>query len=292
MFEVCIFSSRESLGVLKRTIENAHSCSSSSGEDFVIHVIVNGNRELFESVQGLFNFTNVSFYFLNVSDKGVAWNFHIQNLATGTCHCIYLDGYVLINSHTITTMIKHVNANGFLGTTGVPPSLFKPLFNGRNKSQYWFHGNCCLISKFAILQFKERKITIPKNMYRVDGFVGAVLSFGLNQLENEWRPDKFCPVTFDASWTVQRNFFNPIKELKTRYRRKMNQIKGEFENCSITFSILKLRVSFEDLPNDIYEIIKILEVSDPVMFDSLKKRSIFHRKFADFLSVQSRNKCG
>lgn len=283
--DLCIFSSRESISVLHKTISNALYNLQDTHYDFLINVLINGNPTLYNSIRNLFRDSRVNFHYLEIADKASAWNYHIHNLASEQRHSIYIDGYVLINSASVVAMLNNVVENCLLGTTGVPSSIFSMTRLQPEKAKFGFHGNCCVISRSAIEKFQNRNIRIPIYMYRVDGFVGAVLSFGFNQFENDWLPECFCPVTLNATWKVQRNYLNIFKEIKVRVNRKKNQAKGEFENAAITFALLKLNCSFEKLPSDIYSLIRMFRNDCPEEYEKIKNKSDLHKKCSD--SIES-----
>lgn len=280
MLTIAIFFCREDFATLTKIVNHTIDSLKNAGISFEIDAIINGNEQLSAELSKFkHKFSLVNFYSIQTADKGNAWNEHIHNVWRGTGHVLYIDGYVLIDAISVQKMLCTAEKEDVLGTSGMPSTgLGSALLRRTMKATGGFHGNCCMLTDRALAIIKRKGIRLPRRMYRVDGLMGAFLSFGLNPTEVAWSPERFIPITIDASWSLHKTLSTRLAIFKLWWHRKFRQAKGDFENKAITFYLRDLHCNLEKLPEDIFSMIEHWMKIKNEEYLLLARKSFFHRE--------------
>ena len=277
-----VFASRESFIAITNTL----SCAIKAvPEGSRIDVLINGNKDLADqtyhwATRSIPHKTrHLQIWNIPVGDKGNAWNQHIHAIWQRDMDAIYIDGYVRVTKAAISAISKTLAINApSLGTSGLPtigPSAGKLRY--KMQTEGGFHGNLCSIKSVALEQMRNRNIRIPLGIYRVDGLMGAFLSFGLNNTLHTWDPFRFVPLTTDASWVCDEKKWYHFRNIIAWKNRRDRQARGDIENAAIKYHLTELKCLPEALPENISKLVSTWSNSRPSEALTLINRSSRHR---------------
>ncbi len=282
-----IFCSRESVAVLSITLLAALRAAP---DNSVIDILVNGNKELasqmFVLSKGMANRkSSVRVWYIPFADKGNAWNQHVHEIWQGCLDAIYIDGYVRVAENSIRSLSRSLAASAqYLGASGVPSVGWSAkTLRKQMDMKGGFHGNLCAITSEALERIKDRGIRIPIGMYRVDGLMGAFLSFGLNPNSHAWNPLKFIAVVPDATWQCDRKKWYRLQDILAWGNRRYRQARGDIENSAIKYHLTFLKCQLEELPSNVTSLVAAWAGSCPSEAQALITRSPRHRKAMVFI---------
>lgn len=205
---VAIFSSRESVSVLKSCIDA--TLKASCGAEITIDILINGNRKLADDIsQCQINESDavLRVWFISLGDKAHAWNEYVRHIWQESDVAYFIDGYVLLNSDTLLLINQSLNVDCFaLGASGVPSwGQSAQYLRKKMLAEGGIHGNCFAIRGSILQRMKENNFHLPIGIYRTDPLIGAVLSFNLDPVQNSWDPRRIH-VHPNATWRI-----NPAK---------------------------------------------------------------------------------
>jgi len=251
-----IFASREEVHELQRTILFAFK---STPECSVIDVVINGNPLLAEGIYFFVSKTIQSrtkktrIWNISVADKANAWNQHVHTIWPDGYDSIYVDGYVRVSKNAIVSLCSTCFDNvECLGTSAVPVvGRSSNILQRKMREEGGFHGNFCMIKAGAISEMRNRGITIPVGVYRVDSIMGAFLSFGLDNINKKWEPKRYIPVSLEASWDCDEKKWYRLKDIIAWRNRRFRQARGDIENAAFKYFMTKIKIKPEGLPKDI-----------------------------------------
>ena len=260
---VCIFASRETLSTLTQTI--AAATLAASGSATTLDVLVNGNPQLAQDLRDSLMASAhrpvkppvpIRIWTIELGDKANAWNQYIQNIWCDEDLVFFMDGYVRLNPDALTLLGNAVTTRAnVLAGTGVPTvgreaqALKKTMLKDGG-----FHGNFCCIKRAALAQIKQRAITLPLGLYRVDALMGAFLSFGLNSEKNDWNPKQIW-VEVAASWQTDPKHWWRWSDLRAQLKRVLRQSRGLLENQAVKNHLETRRQPMESLPKTMAELV-------------------------------------
>lgn len=257
---IAILSSRESLDVLVSTVQSAVKAVPMNS---IVDVVINGNNEnakyIVQALNVLDGYESIKIFiwFISKADKENAWNTHIHQIwRSNDQFAIYIDGYVKVDSVSIDAICNAMSKQGALGGTGLP-SIGRSAKAQRDEmvKNGGFHGNFCGLTQRAMEIIRANGIRIPIGMYRVDSVMGAYLSFGLDNINNEWRPKEYIKIASDATWQVEKKHWYKIKDIVAAIKRKKRQAKGGIENLAIKYYLVNMGIPIQDIPVSIEQII-------------------------------------
>lgn len=283
-----IFSSRESIATLSSSLLSATQAAPAGTR---IDILVNGNKELADQIYHWQKHNieedefKIKVWYIPFADKGNAWNQHIHHIWQGDLDAVYIDGYVQVRNNSITPLSQTLKQNTYsLGTCGMPTvGLSAKKLQDEMKIKGGFHGNLCAIKSEALQKIKDRNINIPLGIYRVDGLMGAFLSFGLDNTLHPWNPHYFVPLTTDATWVCDEKKWYRPKDLLAWKKRRDRQARGDIENAAIKYHLTKLKCSFEALPKDVASLVAVWTETCPEEARSMTNQSSRHRKAMFFI---------
>lgn len=250
---IVIFASRENISVLCRTIEAAKIAAQDKAH---IDILVNGNTALATDVASWLTalpterfqpLTRV--WSIDQAGKANAWNKYLKNIWTNETVAFFIDGYVRLNPDAIQLLGYAVEANpNVLGGTGVPSSgRSAKLLREKLIKEGGFHGNFCCMKGEVIHQIRERGISLPYGLYRVDSLMGALLSFGLHPEFGDWNHRRIL-VHPEASWKTDEKHWWSMSDLLAHIKRTMRQSRGFLENQAVIDHFVVRRQTAEVLP--------------------------------------------
>jgi hypothetical protein len=220
-------------------------------------VLVNGNPGLANALAERMTLAPVApgFHVVNIwsiaqGDKANAWNQYIHAIWSGQPLAFFIDGYVRLNPDSVALLGDAIAANpGLLGGTGLPSTGPSAKAIRASMAQHGgFHGNFCCITGSVIGQLRQRHITLPLGLYRVDSLMGALLSFGLRPENNDWDRHRIL-VHPTATWqTDPKHWWRPA-DLKAKLKRVFRQSRGMLENEAVKHHFLIKKLSPEQLPH-------------------------------------------
>lgn len=278
---VAIFSSRESPDVLARTILAVYAASD---ESVCVDVLVNGNGELASQIASLvealpdYENRRTRIWSIGMGDKANAWNQYFHSIWSDEELVFFIDGYVSLLTDSLQLLGEAVLSDGVaLGGSGVPST-------GRSAKQHakemlaqgGFHGNLCCIRGSAIASLKDRNFRIPIGLYRVDGLVGSVLSFGLDP-NNNWDRNRIY-VHPRATWiTPPKQWWRP-RDWIDSHKRRLRQARGLLENAAIKDHLAVRKLPPETLPESAFQLINEWMKRRPEDLDRLLKKHPLARR--------------
>jgi hypothetical protein len=146
-----------------------------------------------------------------------------------------------------------------------------------------FHGNFCCVTGGVIAQLRQRGITLPLGLYRVDSLMGALLSFGLHPENNDWNARRIL-VHPTATWQTEPKYWWNPTHLKAKLKRMFRQSRGLLENEAVKNHFLVQKLSPEQLPATAYALVSGWAVRCPTQVNTLcwrnplAKRALNHFK--------------
>lgn len=230
---IVVFASRESLGVLIRTIKAAQIAAQGTAG---IDIVINGNSPLalalsdhLDNPEFVHEAIHVKVWDIAMGDKANAWNQYIHRIWAGESIAFFIDGYVRLNPNSVTLLgeaiAKRADALGGTGVpNGGPPSDALPE-NG-------FHGNFCCIKGSTIKQMRQQNISLPLGLYRVDSLMGALLNLDLDPINNVWVQSRIY-VHPGASWQTDPKHWWRISDIRAQVKRILRQSRGVLENLAV-----------------------------------------------------------
>lgn len=257
---VVIFASRENLFTLSRAIQSA---SASTNCSIKIDVLVNGNDALANDIANWLLTQNkvslhagIRIWKIPQAGKANAWNMYIQHIWTGESLVFFIDGYVRLNSDSVSLLGNAVlSSNIALGGSGVP-SVGRSA--GKLREQMiehgGFHGNFCCVKGSAIACIREKKIRLPFGMYRVDSYFGALLSFNFRPNIESWNKNRIL-VHPEATWNNDVLKWWSISDVSSHLRRMLRQSRGVLENAAVKESFVNQGVVPENIPDTAAELV-------------------------------------
>jgi hypothetical protein len=252
---ICIFGSREDRDTLSRTVL---AVKDGYRESAVLDVLINGNERLLEEMKdelqrgSLRNCEQLRLWSIPYGDKANAYNEYIHKIANPNLDSVFIDGYIRPTPGSIGQLRQtFAEFPESIGTSAVPSMGFAARsLRERALRLGGFNGSLCAIRSSAILEMRRRTIRIPLGIYRKDSFLNSIFSWGLNNLNNEWEPFRWIPVTRTATWERDRRNYFRAKDLLDLEQRWFRQIRGRFESAAIKYYMAILRTLPEDVPKD------------------------------------------
>lgn len=263
---LAVFVSRESVETCRKTFESAcRAIPEGGGIDF----LVNGNPALARSIGKLVQLSNililprVRVWSLPLGDKANAWNIYFHRIWSGEKLVFFIDGYVRLRFDSLQNLQRSLGANIFaLAASGVP-TIGRSATRLRRQMliQGGFHGNLCCVKGDVIAELCRRNIRIPLGLYRVDSFLGGILSFGLNPRHNLWDSARIV-VDGEASWDVDAKQWWRWTDLKAKLSQVERQLRGKMENEAVKFFFTVLNFQPEQLPMNCRDLIHAWKQAD------------------------------
>lgn len=253
-WSVAIFSSRESIDTLKKSIMAATAAC--RGRRAVIDVLVNGNEVLAKQAAEFIRVAGsessnvgIRVWFINLGDKAYAWNTHIHELEPDADIAFYIDGYVWVKPNAFALLAEGLeNDYTRLAATGVPSQ-------GRSAAQLranmlkngGIHGNLVAIRGSVMRRIREMGFKLPIGIYRGVLLLGSMLNRNLNPGVDKWDTNRVL-VHPDATWKMpETSYFTP-NVLHGHIKRKFRQARGFLENHAARQHIVVNQWPPGDLP--------------------------------------------
>lgn len=236
-----------------------------------VDVLVNGNLELADGLKAQLGKedlaspnASIRIWFIRKGDKAHAWNQYIHRIWSGEELAFFVDGYVRILSDSLQILGEGVLCDDqALGGSGVPSvGRTAAALRAQMLREGGFHGNLCCIRGVVVNQFRQNHFRIPLGLYRTDGLMGAVLSFGLNPGHNEWDSTRIH-VQPRATWQTDEKYWWLLGDLKAKIMRLRRQAKGHLENRAIKAHFAHRRKLPEQLPATASELVRDWQVHYP-----------------------------
>ena len=250
---IVVFAARETVDVLLQSVRAA--CVAGQGRAH-IDVLVNGNPGLANALAARMTlapvapgFPVVNIWSITQGDKANAWNQYIHAIWSGQPLAFFIDGYVRLNPDSVALLGDAIAANpALLGGTGLPSTGASAKAIRASMAQHGgFHGNFCCVTGSVIEQLRQRHIALPLGLYRVDSLMGALLSFGLDPVNNNWDRHRIL-VHPTATWQTDPKYWWRPADLKAKLKRVFRQSRGMLENEAVKHHFLIRKLSPEQLP--------------------------------------------
>ncbi len=278
-YSVAIFLAREPLRVCLKTLSCALNASSGLKGAVSIDLLINGNNALASEVVSAFasgslinavdSRTEVRVWSLAIGDKANAWNAYLHRIWANEQMAFFIDGYVRLRPDALSSLADNTAGSVIsLGGTGVPsvgPSASR--IRKQMIESGGFHGNLCCIKGATIHEMISREIRIPIGMYRVDSFVGSVLSFGMNPSVHAWDSERIA-VDEKASWDTDAKRWWRWSDLMSTRSRLWRQARGRMENAAVRYFFVFKKLMPEALPSNALDLIEAWALDDPSGFRS------------------------
>ena len=254
---IAIFAAREAAADLFATIEAALAAGARS-ERTVIDVLVNGNPELAAAAAGYARSLPMNsaggpllrVWSIALGDKAHAWNEYLHRIWPGSAIAFFIDGYVRLRPDALELLARGMlGSPGALGGSGVP-SMGRDVAATRREmtTEGGFHGNCCCISRVALLELRSRRFHFPLGLYRVDALLGAVLAYRMDPARHKWDFKSTIFVEPQASWTIDPKRWWRLSDFRAALKRRTRQAQGRLENLAIRDHLSLRRRLPEELP--------------------------------------------
>jgi len=274
---LAIFAARESVVDLRASVKAAIAAAHAP---LVIDVLINGNPTLAadfaKSFPGAVDITGeveVRIWFLPFGDKAHAWNDYLHRIWSGEPLAFFMDGYVRPRPDSIGLLGAAVLADAVaLGGSGVPNvGRTSKQLRGDMLAAGGIHGNFCCIKGAVIQQLKDRKIRLPVGLYRADGLVGALLTFGLDRQRHKWEPKRVL-IHPDVTWDNGHKHWWNIDHLQSQFKRAIRQYRGVIENCAIRNHFTQKALTPEELPARVDQLVVAWAANSPAEYRRLYLR--------------------
>lgn len=268
---LAIFLARESLEVCTRTLKAAFQAIPDHG---VIDLLVNGNPPLAASLAKLVDLPSgvqrscrIRVWDISLGDKANAWNTYFHQIWGGESLVFFIDGYVRLHPDSLRNLDSALTARpSSLGGTGVPTVGWSAERLRREMlTSGGFHGNLCCVRGSVIDEIRRRNIRIPLGLYRVDSLMGAILTFGLNPLDNIWEPSRIV-VVGESSWDLDMKSPWRWGDWVDKGKQFERQLRGKMENAAVKFLFTVLKDQPEKLPTDVRTLVEGWKAVDQVGF--------------------------
>ncbi len=234
---VAIFSARESVPVLLRCINAA--LTACSGNDAVIEVLVNGNRDLADATKAALAelkvpaSVTVRLWFITFGDKAHAWNQYLHDIWQQSEVTFFVDGYAEVDARALRLIHDGLSATpDALGASGVPTcgrtaaALRASMLQGGG-----IHGNLYALRGSTMASLRQGGFRLPLGIYRTDPLIGAVLMYRLDPANNKWDVKRVL-VQDGATWHVAPTVWWHREHLVANIKRKIRQAQGTLENLA------------------------------------------------------------
>ncbi|MDO9504989.1 hypothetical protein [Hydrogenophaga sp.] len=240
----------------------------------VVDLLVNGNPPLAASLAKLINLPSdvqrsckIRVWNIPLGDKANAWNTYIHQIWESESLVFFIDGYVRLRPDSLRSMASALASRpSALGGTGVPTIGRSAERLRREMLTYGgFHGNLCCVRGSVIAEMRKRNIRIPLGLYRVDSLMGAILTFGLNPLDNAWEPSRIVVVE-TSSWDLDMKSPWRWDDWVGKGKQLERQFRGEMENAAVKFLFTVLKHQPEGLPADVRALVEGWKAVDQVGF--------------------------
>lgn len=239
---VAIFSSREDLQTLLRTIEatkHAVKCAQAC-----VDVVVNGNRTLADALRVALEAPSapesdttgrtLRVWFVTMGDKAHAWNEYTRRIWPRSQLAFFVDGMARPHAGAFEAIASGVAGNTEAwGATAVPThgmsarSMRKML-----RTEGGIMGNLYAVRGDTLQQLVDSGFGLPRGIYRTDPLLAAALCFSLDPANNTWNP-KRIHVEWAASWDYDALKWWRVGDLLTHFRRVQRQQQGVLETAAI-----------------------------------------------------------
>lgn len=258
---VVIFVSRESLSSFFKTLNT--TCEAIK-ENSTIDVLVNGNPALANEIKNFIhvslnpnNLAHIRLWSLGLGDKANTWNTYFHRIWNGEDLVFFIDGYVRLQPCSLLRLMQSIKTEPrSFGGTGVPTAGRSAIqIRTSMLSNGGFHGNFCCIRGKVISELRKKKINIPLGLYRVDSLVGAILYFGLNPKENEWKTYRIV-VDGSATWDVDTKHWWRWTDVKAKLNQSERQLRGMVENSAVKYFFNIEKELPQNLPVDCHSLIE------------------------------------
>jgi hypothetical protein len=290
---VALIASRESVDVLLGTIE---ALRQAAFEPTLIDVVINGNPALARALSDALAAAEpaaqaplpVRVWSIALGDKSHAWNEYVHRIWPAAQHAVFVDGYVRVAADSLRRLQHMASATPqALGVAAVPscgPSA--PALRQAMLQHGGLHGNLYALPARTMEALRARGVRLPVGLYRGDGVLGAVLSFGMDPACNPWSPKQYIAVAADATWSLAAEADGSISRLKTWIKRRMRQAQGDLENRAVSDLFARQHKPPESLPATVVELVRTWVQSRPADFARLVRFSPLRRMAWRKLSTQ------
>ncbi len=164
------------------------------------------------------------------ADKSNAWNQYMHGLAPEAAVHIFVDGYASVAPDAFAALARaldhdpYARAAAALPTTGRSAAVLRT----RMRSNHYLHGSLHAL-RGSFVQCVKNRLHQPVGLYRGDGLVTSMVMHDGNALENRWDPARIV-LAEGATWMT-----NPptLRDLPRHARRRVNQVRGRWENAAI-----------------------------------------------------------
>ncbi|GGW62626.1 hypothetical protein [Alishewanella tabrizica] len=231
---IVIISSRESSVILSHTIETL--LTACKEYDFSIHLLLNGNeinaRDISESFLIKYP-TNLRIWFFPLGDKANCFNQYCYKIAGDYDFHFFVDGYVTINSDSVTNTIVKAEKHEALAYTGTPATGYSSRkLSEEMLTKGGLHGNFFMLPKYCIQKLKASCFKLPIGIYRTDSVIASAINYRFAPNENNRDPANIC-VLPNVTWQHPiLKWYNP-KDLLTHAKRYLRQSEGKIENLAV-----------------------------------------------------------
>lgn len=265
---VALFTSRESIEVLSRTILALVPAIQSST---CVDVVVNRNHTLAlqasKLVQGIGvaeGETRLRVWRVITGDKAHAWNQYVYGIWPGAERTFFVDGYVRVHPQALRRLSEALDADEHaLAATGIPHCGRSAETLARQmEAEHGIHGNLYLLRGQVLKFLRHQSFTLPLGIYRTDPLLGAVIKFSLDPTRYNWDPMRIHVVR-EASWDYRPLSSRNPGDWLIQFRRIFRQGRGVFENLAAQRHLDHEHRPLADLPETASELIGQWMTSHP-----------------------------
>lgn len=292
---IAIFTARESLATLLRTIAAAERASADVAS--TIDVVVNGNRALaLDAAESMRSRAGTADHALRVwsvalGDKAHAWNQYVHTLAPQADVCCLIDGYARVEPGALAALdaalAAHPEAWGASGVPSVGRSAAK--LKAAMLEEAGLHGNLYALRGTLIDRIRASGFRLPLGIYRNDSLLGAALCFSFDPAAHAWNPLRIV-VSPDATWDYDPLNWWRVADLVAHFKRTVRQAQGVVENFAVRQHLGRERRTPESLPATTAELVGAWIKNHPDDAHLLRSRPLCRRAIARLLAPRDWSK--
>ncbi|MCD0423659.1 hypothetical protein LOC51_41150 [Rubrivivax sp. JA1024] len=264
-----LFASREDCAAVLRALE---ALAAAARRGTVADVLVNGNAELAAAVSAALAAApagsgplQLRVWSLALGDKAHCWNEYVHRLWPGTGTTFFIDGYVRVRPDALQALEAALAAEPqALAAAGLPSTgRGAAALRAAMEREGGLHGNLHALRADTLHALRHMGLRLPLGVYRTDGIVGAVLSFGLDPARHDWEPRRHIALARDASWDTEPQRWWRWQDLRTQWRRLDRQAQGVLENRAVSDWLARHRRPAQALPATVERLVSLWAAEDP-----------------------------
>lgn len=249
---IAVISSRESRADLLACLAALRAAG--GGRAMTVDLLVNGNPACASEMAAALGPTapdgfQVRVWELAFGDKAHALNEYVQRIAPPVSHAFFVDGYVRVKPDALDLLVDGLVATpDALAATGVPSmGRGAAALRAEMLTHGGIHGNLHVIAGGAMARLRAEGIRLPLGLYRVDGTLGAVLTFDLDPARHAWAPRRI-QVNGQATWDLPDPPRLSPAFLLGQWKRRLRQAQGDLENAAVRDHMAVRKLSPASLP--------------------------------------------